>query len=109
MPKVAVISPEASVFEGTTDSVVAPGYDGEFGILSEHAPMMTLLGKDSGGLIGLAIGGTLAALIGQTGAAIIGGALLVAGLLLVTGASTGAILRRTGHADEWYSCRRRRG
>jgi DNA segregation ATPase FtsK/SpoIIIE, S-DNA-T family len=60
--------------------------------------LMTLLGKDSGGYLGLAIGGTLAALVGQTGAAIIGGALLVAGLLLVTGASTGAILRRTGHA-----------
>jgi DNA segregation ATPase FtsK/SpoIIIE, S-DNA-T family len=59
--------------------------------------LMTLLGKDSGGFIGLAIGGTLAALVGQTGAAIIGGALLLAGLLLVTGASTGAILRRTGH------------
>jgi DNA segregation ATPase FtsK/SpoIIIE, S-DNA-T family len=59
--------------------------------------LMTLLGKDSGGFIGLAIGGTLAALIGDTGAAIIGGALLLAGLLLVSGASTGAILRRTGH------------
>ena len=58
---------------------------------------MTLLGKDSGGWIGMAIGGTLAALIGTTGAAIIGGALLLGGLLLVTGASTGAILRRTGH------------
>ena len=45
MLKVSVISPEASVFEGTTDSVVAPGFDGEFGILSDHAPMMTLLGK----------------------------------------------------------------
>jgi F-type H+-transporting ATPase subunit epsilon len=43
--KVSVISPEASVFEGTTDSVVAPGFDGEFGLLSDHAPMMTLLGK----------------------------------------------------------------
>jgi DNA segregation ATPase FtsK/SpoIIIE, S-DNA-T family len=60
--------------------------------------LMTLLGKDSGGFIGMAIGGSLAALIGETGAAIIGGALLVAGLLLVSGASTGAILRRTGHA-----------
>ena len=59
--------------------------------------LMTLLGKDSGGWIGMAIGGTLAALIGTTGAAIIGGALLLGGLLLVTGASTGAILRRTGH------------
>ena len=46
--------------------------------------LMTLLGKDSGGFLGLAIGGTLAALIGQTGAAIIGCALLLAGLLLVT-------------------------
>jgi S-DNA-T family DNA segregation ATPase FtsK/SpoIIIE len=59
--------------------------------------LMTLLGKDSGGFIGLAIGGTLAALIGDTGAAIVGGALLLAGFLLVSGASTGAILRRTGH------------
>jgi DNA segregation ATPase FtsK/SpoIIIE, S-DNA-T family len=59
--------------------------------------LMTLLGKDSGGFIGLALGGTLAALIGDTGAAIIGGALLLAGFLLVSGASTGAILRRTGH------------
>jgi S-DNA-T family DNA segregation ATPase FtsK/SpoIIIE len=59
--------------------------------------LMTLLGKDSGGWIGLALGGTLAALIGDTGAAIVGGALLLAGFLLVSGASTGAILRRTGH------------
>jgi DNA segregation ATPase FtsK/SpoIIIE, S-DNA-T family len=59
--------------------------------------LMTLLGKDSGGFVGLAIGGTLAALIGETGAAIVGGALLLAGFLLVSGASTGAILRRTGH------------
>jgi S-DNA-T family DNA segregation ATPase FtsK/SpoIIIE len=59
--------------------------------------LMTLLGKDSGGFIGLVLGGTLAALIGDTGAAIIGAALLVGGFLLVSGASTGAILRRTGH------------
>ena len=59
--------------------------------------LMTLLGKDSGGWIGLALGGTLASLIGDTGAAIVGGALLIAGALLVSGASTGAILRRTGH------------
>ncbi|HET9460741.1 MAG TPA: DNA translocase FtsK 4TM domain-containing protein [Gaiellaceae bacterium] len=70
--------------------------------------LMTLLGKDSGGFIGMAIGGTLAALIGETGAAIIGGALLVAGLLLVTGASTGAILRRTGHVVKRASSGARR-
>jgi DNA segregation ATPase FtsK/SpoIIIE, S-DNA-T family len=59
--------------------------------------LMTLLGRDSGGFLGLALGGALAGLIGETGAAIVGGALLLAGLLLVSGASTGAILRRTGH------------
>ncbi len=59
--------------------------------------LMTLLAKDSGGWIGLALAGALAALIGETGAAIVGGTLLVAGALLVSGASTGAILRHTGH------------
>jgi F-type H+-transporting ATPase subunit epsilon len=44
MLTVSVISPEAVVFEGTTDTVVAPAFDGEVGILTGHAPMMTLLG-----------------------------------------------------------------
>jgi F-type H+-transporting ATPase subunit epsilon len=33
------------MFEGSVDSIVAPAYDGEVGILPGHAPMMTLLGK----------------------------------------------------------------
>ena len=45
MLNVSVISPEAILYEGTTDSVVAPAYDGEVGILTGHAPMMALLGK----------------------------------------------------------------
>jgi F-type H+-transporting ATPase subunit epsilon len=45
MLTVSVISPEAVLFEGTTDSVVVPAYDGEVGILTGHAPMMTLLGR----------------------------------------------------------------
>ena len=45
MLKVSVISPESVLFEGETESVVAPAYDGEVGILENHAPMMTLLGK----------------------------------------------------------------
>jgi F-type H+-transporting ATPase subunit epsilon len=45
MLNVSVISPEAVLYEGTTDSVVAPAYDGEVGILTGHAPMMALLGK----------------------------------------------------------------
>lgn len=42
--KVSVISPESVLFEGEASSVVAPAYDGEVGILENHAPMMTLLG-----------------------------------------------------------------
>ena len=45
MLTVSVISPEAVLYEGTTESVVAPAFDGEVGILTGHAPMMTLLGK----------------------------------------------------------------
>jgi len=42
---VSVISPERVLFEGAARSVVAPGFDGEMGILPMHAPLMTLLGK----------------------------------------------------------------
>jgi F-type H+-transporting ATPase subunit epsilon len=42
---VSVISPETSLYEGDATSVVAPAFDGEVGILTGHAPMMTLLGK----------------------------------------------------------------
>jgi F-type H+-transporting ATPase subunit epsilon len=45
MLKVSVISPESVLFEGEVTSVVAPAFDGDVGILSDHAPMMTLLGK----------------------------------------------------------------
>ena len=45
MLNVSVISPEAILYEGTTDSIVAPAFDGQVGILTGHAPMMTLLGK----------------------------------------------------------------
>lgn len=42
--RVTVISPEAAVFDGEADAVVAPAYDGEIGILANHAPLMTVLG-----------------------------------------------------------------
>ena len=45
MLKVSVISPERVLFEGEARSVVAPAFDGEVGILPQHAPMMTLLGR----------------------------------------------------------------
>ena len=43
--RVTVISPEDSVFDGEATAVVAPAHDGEVGILSKHAPFMTLLGE----------------------------------------------------------------
>jgi F-type H+-transporting ATPase subunit epsilon len=43
--KVSVISPEAVLYEGDADAVVAPAFDGEVGILTGHAPMVTLLGR----------------------------------------------------------------
>jgi len=42
---VTVISPDAAMFDGDADAVIAPAFDGEVGILPHHAPFMTLLGK----------------------------------------------------------------
>lgn len=42
---VSVVSPERVVFEGEADLVVAPAWDGEVGILRQHAPMLALLGE----------------------------------------------------------------
>jgi F-type H+-transporting ATPase subunit epsilon len=55
MLTVSVISPEKVLFEGQASSVVAPGHDGELGILPGHAPLMTVLGK---GLLRLAGAGS---------------------------------------------------
>ncbi len=41
----AVISPERKLFEGPARFVVVPAYDGEIGILHDHAPLMALLGE----------------------------------------------------------------
>jgi F-type H+-transporting ATPase subunit epsilon len=45
MLKVSVISPEAVLFEGEVSSVTAPAFDGEVGILTGHAAMVTTLGS----------------------------------------------------------------
>ncbi len=60
--------------------------------------LMIVLGADHGGIVGAGLGGGLAYLVGDTGTAIIGSALLFAGVLLITGASAGAVLRRSGSA-----------
>jgi S-DNA-T family DNA segregation ATPase FtsK/SpoIIIE len=60
--------------------------------------LMIALGESHGGAVGSALGGGLARVIGDAGALIVGIALLLAGLLLVTGASAGALLRSSGNA-----------
>jgi S-DNA-T family DNA segregation ATPase FtsK/SpoIIIE len=60
--------------------------------------LVLALGEDHGGALGGAVGGGLASVIGGAGTLIVGVALLLAGVLLVTGASAGAVLRRSGHA-----------
>lgn len=45
MLRVAVISPERTLYDGEATQVIAPAFDGEVGILTGHAPMMTLLGR----------------------------------------------------------------
>jgi F-type H+-transporting ATPase subunit epsilon len=44
MLTVSVISPERVLFQGEASAVVAPAFDGEVGILTDHAPMITALG-----------------------------------------------------------------
>jgi S-DNA-T family DNA segregation ATPase FtsK/SpoIIIE len=60
--------------------------------------LMVALGESHGGAVGSGLGGGLERVIGEAGSLIVGVALVLAGLLLVTGASAGALLRRSGHA-----------
>ncbi len=60
--------------------------------------LMITLGKDQGGYVGTVLGGGLGLALGGTGVAIVGVLTLLAGGLLVTGASAGAMLRSSGHA-----------
>lgn len=39
----ALVSPDRELFSGEVDQVVAPGIEGEFGVLPNHAPFMTVL------------------------------------------------------------------
>ena len=68
------------------------------GLIVGLVGVMIALGEDHGGALGGALGGGLAQVVGGAGSLIVGTALVLAGVLLVTGASAGAFLRRTGHA-----------
>jgi len=67
------------------------------GIGVAAAGLMIALGRDQGGYFGQALGGAVGVAVGATGSTILGVLLLLVGSLLLSGASLGAILRRTGH------------
>jgi len=39
----SLVSPERELFSGYVDQVDAPGSEGDFGVLADHAPFMTTL------------------------------------------------------------------
>ena len=42
--EVSVVTPEGAVVETRATSVVFPAFDGQYGVLPNHAPLVTLLG-----------------------------------------------------------------
>ncbi|OYW80125.1 MAG: ATP synthase F1 subunit epsilon [Asticcacaulis sp. 32-58-5] len=42
---VSLVTPEKELFSGDVDQVIAPGTEGEFGVLANHAPFMTTLAE----------------------------------------------------------------
>jgi S-DNA-T family DNA segregation ATPase FtsK/SpoIIIE len=60
--------------------------------------LLLTLGSSHGGIVGRGLEGLFALGLGTTGATILGVLLTIAGLLLLTGASLGAWMRRGGHA-----------
>ena len=40
-----IVTPETLLFEGEIQGVKAPGIDGLFGVLNNHAPMLAALGE----------------------------------------------------------------
>jgi DNA segregation ATPase FtsK/SpoIIIE, S-DNA-T family len=70
----------------------------QLGLAVSLTGIMLTLGESRGGAVGRALESAVAIGLGTTGATILGVLLTIAGLLLLTGASLGAIVRRTGHA-----------
>jgi F-type H+-transporting ATPase subunit epsilon len=47
-----IVSPEATLFKGEVTSVAVPGVNGEFQMLNDHAPIVSLLGKGNVKIVG---------------------------------------------------------
>jgi S-DNA-T family DNA segregation ATPase FtsK/SpoIIIE len=69
--------------------------------------LMITLGRDQGGYLGQVLGGAVGIALGATGSTILGALLLLVGSLLLSGASLGAILRRSHHRVRSVATERR--
>ncbi len=69
--------------------------------------LMLALGSAHGGAVGDGLDSLCSALLGSTGSTILGFTTLVAGALLLSGASAGALLRRSGRVVQTAARRRR--
>ncbi len=69
----------------------------QLGLAVALTGLLLTLGSGHGGLVGDGLESLAALGLGTTGATILGVLLTIAGTLFLTGASLGAILRRTGH------------
>ncbi|MDX6440581.1 MAG: segregation ATPase FtsK/SpoIIIE, family [Gaiellaceae bacterium] len=78
------------------------------GLIVTAFGLMVALGRDQGGYLGQFLGGAVGVAIGATGSTILGALLLVVGALLLSGASLGAILRRSHHQVRGAAARARR-
>jgi DNA segregation ATPase FtsK/SpoIIIE, S-DNA-T family len=78
------------------------------GLLVTSLGLLTTLGAANGGAIGGGLGDLFGLLVGGTGTTLLGVLLLVVGALLLSGASAGALVRRSGHAVRRAHSRARR-
>jgi DNA segregation ATPase FtsK/SpoIIIE, S-DNA-T family len=70
--------------------------------------LLATLGSDHGGVLGAGLGELFGTLLGTTGTTLVGVLALVIGALLLSGASAGALVRRSGHAVRRAHSRARR-
>ena len=71
--------------------------------------LLTILGAERGGFVGEALDAIFGRLLGSTGAFILGAFALTTGVILLTGASVGALLRRSAGAARTAGAKARRG
>jgi S-DNA-T family DNA segregation ATPase FtsK/SpoIIIE len=68
------------------------------GLVLLFVGLLLALGSEHGGHVGQALEAVLGTLLGSTGVAIVGVTTVVVGALMLSGASLGALVRRSGHA-----------